>query len=149
MLDIDHFKRFNDTWGHQTGDQVLRYVASIIGRLGAPPRMAARYGGEEFALLFPYEGADKAMQTLESIRVEISSRMLKRRSTNDDLGAVTVSAGFALRAPGETPAALLERADAALYVSKRGGPQPHHRRRRAGPRRRLIPRKAVSTSRRA
>ncbi len=56
VIDIDHFKRFNDTWGHQTGDQVLRYVASVIGRLGDdPPRLAARYGGEEFALLFPGE----------------------------------------------------------------------------------------------
>ena len=55
MLDIDHFKNFNDTWGHQTGDQVIRYVASVIGRVGAPPRFAARYGGEEFAMIFPGE----------------------------------------------------------------------------------------------
>ena len=121
VIDIDHFKRFNDTWGHQTGDQVIRYVGSILGRAGALPRIAARYGGEEFAILFPCEGADRAMHTLESVRVEISSRMLKRRSTNDDLGAVTVSSGIAQRRPGESPASLMERADAALYVSKRGG----------------------------
>ena len=121
VLDIDHFKKFNDTWGHQTGDQVIRYVATIIGRAGASPRMASRYGGEEFAMLFPCEKGDTAMQALEAIRLEISSRMLKRRSTNDDLGAVTVSAGLAERLPGESASSLMERADAALYASKRAG----------------------------
>jgi diguanylate cyclase len=121
VLDIDHFKAFNDTWGHQTGDQVLRYVASVIGRCGAEPRTAARYGGEEFALIFPGEGARTAIAVLEEIRAEVSSRVLKRRSTNEDLGAVTLSAGLAERHPGEASASLVERADAALYASKRGG----------------------------
>jgi diguanylate cyclase len=121
VLDIDHFKAFNDTWGHQTGDQVLRYVASVIGRAGLAPRTAARYGGEEFALIFPGEAADAALVALEDIRAEVASRVLKRRSTNEDLGAVTLSAGLAERRAGETPAALMERADAALYESKRGG----------------------------
>ncbi len=121
VIDIDHFKNFNDTWGHQTGDQVLRYVASVIGRVGAPPRFAARYGGEEFALLFPRENADIAALVLEEIREEVSSRMLKRRSTNDDLGAITISAGLAQRRPDESSHSLMERADTALYASKRGG----------------------------
>jgi diguanylate cyclase len=121
VIDIDHFKNFNDTWGHQTGDQVIRYVASVIGRVGAPPRFAARYGGEEFALIFPGENAETAASTLEEIREEVASRMLKRRSTNEDLGAITVSAGFAERRPGESGINVMERADAALYASKRGG----------------------------
>lgn len=121
VLDIDHFKAFNDTWGHQTGDQVLRYVASVIGRFGDAPRTAARYGGEEFALIFPGETARAALAMLEDIRLEVASRVLKRRSTNEDLGAVTLSAGLAERHAGEGPAALIERADAALYASKRGG----------------------------
>jgi len=121
VIDVDHFKRFNDTWGHQTGDQVLRYVASVIGRVGAGPRLAARYGGEEFALLFPGQPVDEATAPLEEVRQEIGTRMLKRRSTNEDLGAVTVSIGVAQRRPGETAAALVGRADAALYASKRGG----------------------------
>lgn len=121
VLDIDHFKRFNDTWGHQTGDQVLRYVASVIGRTAGPPRVAARYGGEEFAMIFPQESAAQVQTALEAIRKEIASRSLRRRSTNDELGAVTISAGFAVRRSDETGAALLERADAALYASKRGG----------------------------
>lgn len=121
VLDIDHFKSFNDTWGHQTGDQVLRYVASVLGRVAQPPRVAARYGGEEFALIFPQESANDVETALEAIRHEIASRSLRRRSTNDELGAVTVSSGFACRRPGELASALLERADAALYASKRAG----------------------------
>lgn len=122
VLDIDHFKRFNDTWGHQTGDQVLRYVASVIGRVGdQPPRTAARYGGEEFSILFPGEDAASVCAMLETVREEIASRTLKRRSTNEDLGAVTISMGVSQRYPDETPASLVERADKALYASKRAG----------------------------
>jgi len=121
IIDIDHFKGFNDAWGHQIGDQVLRYVASVIGRMGSPPRLAARYGGEEFAIIFPNENGRAAMATLEEIRIEVSSRALKRRSTNEDLGAITVSAGFAERLAGETTTSLVERADAALYASKHAG----------------------------
>jgi len=121
VLDIDHFKQFNDNWGHQTGDQVIRYVSSVIGRMAPPPRFAARYGGEEFAMIFPRERAADVLQTLEDIREEISSRSLKRRSTNDDLGAITVSAGLAELKPGESMDALIGRADDALYASKRTG----------------------------
>lgn len=121
VLDIDHFKRFNDTWGHQTGDQVLRYVASVLGRVAKNPRIAARYGGEEFAMIFPQESVVQVEKALEAIRTEIGSRALRRRSTNDELGAVTLSAGFAHRKAGESATALLERADAALYTSKRTG----------------------------
>jgi diguanylate cyclase len=121
VLDIDHFKNFNDTWGHQTGDQVIRYVASVIGRIGAPPRFAARYGGEEFAMIFPGEDANLVEACLEEIRHEVASRTLKRRSTNEDLGTVTISAGLAQRQVGEPALAAMERADSALYTSKRTG----------------------------
>lgn len=121
VIDIDHFKNFNDTWGHQTGDQVIRYVASVIGRMAAPPRFAARYGGEEFGVIFVNEAGAAVLQTLEEIREEVASRMLKRRSTAEDLGTVSVSAGFAERRRGEDANAVMERADAALYTSKRGG----------------------------
>ncbi|WP_439478738.1 GGDEF domain-containing protein [Brevundimonas sp.] len=121
VLDIDHFKRFNDTWGHQTGDQVLRYVASVMGRVAKAPRIAARYGGEEFAMIFPEENLAQVENALEAIRKEIASRSLRRRSTDDELGAVTLSAGFAQRRPGETASSLLDRADTALYASKHAG----------------------------
>ncbi len=121
VLDIDHFKLFNDNWGHQTGDQVIRYVASVIGRAGAPPRFAARYGGEEFAVIFAGETTAQVDKTLRDIGHEVSSRRLKRRSTNEELGAVTISSGFAERRKGEPATSLVERADAALYASKREG----------------------------
>jgi diguanylate cyclase len=121
VVDIDHFKNFNDTWGHQTGDQVIRYVASVIGRMAEGSRFAARYGGEEFAVIFPGEKADVALSAMEAAREEISSRILKRRSTNEDLGAITISVGIAEVKPGDVPTSLLERADGALYTSKRSG----------------------------
>ncbi len=121
FLDIDHFKTFNDTWGHQTGDQVLRYVAAVIERSAMAPRLAARIGGEEFAVIFPGESTETVVAVLDGIREEVSSRILKRRSTNEDLGAVTLSAGFAERQRLEAPSNLMERADSALYASKRAG----------------------------
>ncbi|RZJ17122.1 MAG: GGDEF domain-containing protein [Brevundimonas sp.] len=121
VIDIDHFKNFNDTWGHQTGDQVIRYVASVLARVCRHPRMAARYGGEEFAIIFPAEGKGAVEAALNAMREEIASRTLRRRSTNDELGAVTISAGFAQRIAGESATALMERADTALYASKRAG----------------------------
>lgn len=121
VIDIDMFKRFNDTWGHQTGDQVLRYVASAISRIAQTPRIAARYGGEEFVIAFPGEETKAVESALNGMRVDIASRALRRRSTDDDLGIVTISAGVAHRHKHESPLQLMERADAALYVSKRAG----------------------------
>ena len=121
MIDIDHFKSFNDTWGHQTGDQVIRFIASEIRALAAPPRMAARYGGEEFAVILPREDARSAIVALETLRFDVASRRLRRRATGEELGQVTVSVGVAQALAGDTPDRLIERADAALYASKRAG----------------------------
>ena len=121
LLDIDHFKSINDTWGHQTGDQVIRFVAAVISQAGAPPRFAARFGGDEFAMIFIGEPAGQVERKLREVIAEIAGRQLKRRDTNEPLGDITLSAGFAERRPGETPSALMERADAALYASKRAG----------------------------
>ncbi len=121
VIDIDFFKKFNDAWGHQTGDQVIRFVASVIGRTAETPRFAARYGGEEFCIIFPDETAALVEQVVEGIREEISTRMLKRRSTNEDLGMITVSVGLAQRTLNEPVHSIIDRADAALYASKRNG----------------------------
>lgn len=121
VVDIDHFKRFNDTWGHQTGDQVLRYVASVLSRVGREPRLAARYGGEEFGMIFPGESIQSVTEIMNQVRIEIASRLLKRRSTNEDLGTVTISVGIAEHLSGEDAYALLDRADSALYSSKNNG----------------------------
>jgi diguanylate cyclase len=121
LVDIDHFKKFNDTWGHQTGDQVIRFVASVLARHAEMPRLAARYGGEEFAFLCPAEGAGRVAAVLEEMRKEIGSRRLKRRSTNEELGNVTISTGFAQLRRGESISSFIERTDTALYASKRAG----------------------------
>ncbi|MEZ5961321.1 MAG: GGDEF domain-containing protein [Hyphomonadaceae bacterium] len=121
LCDIDHFKRFNDTWGHHTGDQILRFLASALQAHARPDFLVARYGGEEFAVVMPRMSARVAQQTAEALREAIQAKRLRRRSTNEDLGQVTVSIGIARLQSGDTPAGLIERADACLYASKRNG----------------------------
>lgn len=121
LVDIDHFKRFNDTWGHQTGDQVIRYVASTLQRHCPAEGLAARYGGEEFALILFNQDMTAAREAAERLRTIIESKALVRKSTGDDLGRISVSMGVAKARPGEHAAALIERADLCLYASKRAG----------------------------
>jgi len=121
MCDIDHFKRFNDTWGHHTGDQILRFLASALQAHARPDQLVARYGGEEFALIMPRTSIKTAEQTAEALRSAIMAKRLRRRSTNEDLGQVTISVGVARLQPGDTAPGLIERADACLYASKRNG----------------------------
>lgn len=121
LCDVDHFKRFNDTWGHHTGDQILRFLASAMQTHARPDFLVARYGGEEFAMIMPRLSERAAMQTAEALRVAIQAKRLRRRSTNEDLGQVTVSMGIATLQPSDTPVGFLERADACLYASKRNG----------------------------
>ncbi len=121
LCDIDHFKRFNDTWGHHTGDQILRFLASTMQAHARPDFLVARYGGEEFAMVLPRVTARQAEQTAETLRAAIQAKRLRRRSTNEDLGQVTVSIGIARLQPGDTPQGFIERADACLYSSKRNG----------------------------
>jgi len=121
LCDIDHFKRFNDTWGHHTGDQILRFLASALQAHARPDFLVARYGGEEFAVIMPRVPARVAAQTAETLRAAIQAKRLRRRSTNEDLGQVTVSIGVSRLQPGDTTQGLIERADACLYASKRNG----------------------------
>ncbi|HEY7798596.1 MAG TPA: diguanylate cyclase [Hyphomonadaceae bacterium] len=121
LCDIDHFKSFNDTWGHQTGDQVIRFVASALTKFALPDHLVARYGGEEFAMIMPRTPLKEAARLADQIRMAIEAKRLVRRSTNETIGAVTVSFGAALYAPGETPSQLVARADECLYMSKRNG----------------------------
>jgi diguanylate cyclase len=113
LTNLANRKTFDDTWGHQTGYQVIRFVATVIGGLGSFPRFSARYGGEEFAMIFPSDSAEVIEAALEEIRVEVASRMLRRRSTNEYLGRITISSGFAERHPGETALNVIDRADTA------------------------------------
>ncbi len=121
LLDIDHFKRFNDTWGHQTGDQVLRLVAMTLKSNIKGKDMAARYGGEEFAAILPETDLEGAIIVADNIRKAIQAKELLKRSTNEKLGRITASLGVAMYRPGDTPAALIERADRCLYAAKHAG----------------------------
>jgi diguanylate cyclase len=121
ITDIDHFKKFNDTFGHQTGDQVIRLVASVLKSSLKGQDIAARYGGEEFAVILPNTILEHAVRVAENIREAVMGKDLVKRSTNERLGRVTVSVGVSCWVPGDTPQTMIERADAALYHAKRTG----------------------------
>ena len=121
LVDIDYFKRFNDTWGHQTGDQVLRLVAMTLKSNIKGKDIAARYGGEEFAAILPETDLEGAMTLADNIRKAIQAKELLKRSTNEKLGRVTASFGVAMFRPGDNPSSLIERADRCLYAAKHRG----------------------------
>ena len=121
LCDIDHFKKFNDTFGHQTGDQVLRLVASCLGENIKSRDTAARYGGEEFAVLLRGTGLDAATRLANQIRSTVETKKLVKKSSGDILGAITISIGVAQFGRGETADAIIRRADACLYGAKHNG----------------------------
>ncbi len=121
MTDVDHFKKFNDTFGHLTGDQVLRLVALSLKQHVKGRDIAARYGGEEFAVILHDTALTQAMMVAEHIRRAVLTRELKKRSTGESLGHVTISLGVAMLRPDDTPQSLIERADSCLYAAKYSG----------------------------
>lgn len=121
MIDIDHFKRVNDTYGHPFGDQVIRGVGQALSSLTQRRDVAARYGGEEFALLLPETPLVGAQNVAERIRAAIARGNIKRGNGDAPISNITISAGVAQLVPGEDPTSLLARADRALYASKQGG----------------------------
>ena len=121
LTDIDHFKKFNDTFGHQTGDQVLRLVALALKQNVKGRDIACRYGGEEFAVILPKTNAEQAFAVAEHIRLAVMSKELVKRSTGKNLGRITISIGAATIRNGDTAQSIIERADTCLYAAKRGG----------------------------
>jgi diguanylate cyclase len=121
MTDIDHFKKFNDTFGHLTGDQVLRLVALAVKQNVKGQDLAARYGGEEFAVVLPATALRQALSVADHIRRAVMNKELMKRSTGEQLGRMTISVGVAALHPGDTAQMLIERADACLYAAKRSG----------------------------
>jgi diguanylate cyclase len=121
MIDIDNFKTVNDTYGHPLGDAVIAAVGQAIRDCIGVSGVGARYGGEEFAVLLPEADQEQATKIAQAIRVRVEQGKIKRRKDDQAIGGITVSAGVAMRKGDEEPAALLERADAALYAAKHGG----------------------------
>jgi diguanylate cyclase len=121
VIDIDHFKRFNDLYGHLTGDQVLRLVGMTMREQVKSRATLARFGGEEFGIVLPDAGPDEAHAVAEAIRQSVLNRELIKRSTGESLGRITVSVGVASFRQGEAAMSLLERADQSMYAAKRNG----------------------------
>src|SRR6185312_7659308 len=115
LCDIDHFKNFNDTWGHQTGDQVLRLVANCLSENVKGRDTAARYGGEEFVVILPQTGLSGAVNLANQIRNKVESKKLVKKSTGDILGVITISAGVTQYDLNESPDDFVRRVDACLY----------------------------------
>ncbi|MBP1765665.1 MAG: ydaM1 [Firmicutes bacterium] len=115
ILDLDNFKRINDTWGHLVGDEVLKETAAIVGRIIRKPDILARLGGEEFVILMPETGIHGALRVAEKIRETLD------QNTHPVVGRYTASFGVAERIKEETFDSWLQRADEALYRAKKGG----------------------------
>lgn len=121
LIDIDHFKRFNDTYGHRVGDQVLRVVGAQLKAAANGNDVPARYGGEEFALLLPDCPLAKATERADQLRRALSEQYLRNKQTGECFGQVTVSIGVARYRANEPLDDFMGRADTALYRAKRQG----------------------------
>jgi diguanylate cyclase len=121
LLDIDHFKRFNDTYGHPIGDEVLKVVARTLKEGLKGRDTAARYGGEEFAVILPQTDMHQAAKLGDQIRQALATKSLKNRRTGQNFGTVTMSIGVACYRAEEPLPDLIERADKALYAAKHQG----------------------------
>jgi diguanylate cyclase len=121
MFDIDHFKSFNDSYGHLTGDQVLRLVGMSLKQTIKGRDITARYGGEEFAVVLPNTALSQALTVADHIHRAVMAKELKKKSTGEILGRVTISVGVSMLKPDDDTDSLIERADACLYAAKRNG----------------------------
>ncbi len=120
MIDIDHFKRFNDSFGHEAGDTLLAHFGAVLGKVVRNEDVSCRYGGEEFTVLMPEADAKLALTRAEEICAAVRAMSVQHR--NLSLGKVTVSIGVAtFDQHGRTPDELLRNADNALYMAKNGG----------------------------
>jgi diguanylate cyclase len=121
MVDIDHFKQFNDSFGHLVGDEVIRRVGLAMKSKLREADFPARFGGEEFTVLLPETDISHALGIAQSIHQSVANLILVKRSTKEKLPSITVSVGAASYRKGESPESLIERADQALYLAKESG----------------------------
>lgn len=118
LLDIDNFKRLNDSFGHQTGDHALIHLSSVIKEALRPSDSVARYGGEEFVILLPNTDLESAASTMERLQRELTKKYFMHEN---DRVLITFSAGVAQRAPQESQEEVIGRADKAMYQAKMAG----------------------------
>ncbi len=121
MVDIDNFKIFNDTFGHQVGDQVLKLVARSLTEGIKGQDMAARYGGEEFIIVLPNTSLNNAEKVANTLRERIAAKDIINQAKGEKLGRLSISLGVAQLHPGESMMSLIERSDRALYKAKASG----------------------------
>ena len=121
ICDIDHFKKFNDTFGHRVGDQVLKVAAKVLKDSVKGRDIAARYGGEEFAVVLPQTKLANAVVVADHIRKTLASRSLMNKRSGESYGTITLSLGVSELRLGEPLEQLIKRADEALYHAKRDG----------------------------
>ncbi|WP_020594075.1 GGDEF domain-containing protein [Kiloniella laminariae] len=121
LMDIDHFKKFNDTYGHRIGDEVLKVVGKKLVEAVKGQDTPARYGGEEFACILPDTTLEDAAELADQIREKISKQVLKNKKTGQEFGRITLSIGVSRYVLGEALENLVQRADEALYRAKNQG----------------------------
>ena len=121
MVDIDLFKKVNDTHGHLIGDKVIKFVADTLTMQLKGQDTASRFGGEEYVILLPNTPLRGAQAIAEAIRNKIEKATIRRANTQESIGQVTVSIGVANHQQNESLDSLIDRADAALYLSKQNG----------------------------
>jgi diguanylate cyclase len=121
MVDIDYFKKFNDTHGHLVGDQVLKLVGRTLTENLKGRDIVCRYGGEEFVVLLSQTKLADAARVADALRQFVSSKKIIRRDNNQSLGTVTISVGVAEYHEGELLSSFLRRADAGVYIAKAAG----------------------------
>lgn len=121
LVDVDFFKRINDNFGHQAGDQVIRLMAKTLKQCVKGRDTTARYGGEEFAIILPATKLEDAKHLAENIRHTIQDLDVVSENRNEAIGKITVSIGIACFQLGEPLARMIERTDQALYLAKSSG----------------------------
>ncbi|WP_430474761.1 GGDEF domain-containing protein [Thalassospira lucentensis] len=121
MIDIDHFKDFNDNFGHRAGDGVLKAVARVLVRSTKGADTVARYGGEEFSVILPDTSKENAEKLANKLRENVSNQRIINKKTGKDFGKLTVSIGLTSYQLGENILEFVDRADNALYQAKQEG----------------------------
>jgi diguanylate cyclase len=121
MVDIDFFKKFNDSHGHLVGDQVLRLVGHTLKENIKGRDIVARYGGEEFAIMLPQTPLEIAGRLANQLRATVGTKKITRKPSNESLGTITLSIGVTQFQPGEDIPVFIERADGGLYKAKQTG----------------------------